>query len=991
MKDTYFEYNGLDNQSRPVESQTIFNGIHKYIRFEDKLIFITNPMKFSDKVGITDTETNYRVLKLYVDYSMATDLGETPRTLFETSYLDQDYPFNEKRYLEQKMDFTIQNEYHLGKEPIFRDESMAMVEDLGNDGAGNPIHQFAMYNVPLVKNHEYEIVVPNAGGAAYSNDRANIKSINVRLFDIQRNLIRTLNFKEQKPPTPSILNLQTFPATNSLSFTAYNNDLVANDIRYRVFSTLEGAAPFVADNVASDVASNTGRNITVNNLPFGPLVLQLTANRTNVEPIVESETRVRNFQLHDELFDVFTFNPVAPSLSPVSLRAIPQGAENVATSIELTWVDQNPGSTEYIVQYRNLTTGSAILGSIPGLTEPTYTLEFTSQQATAAQGNVFQFEVVAFYNGSPSQPALISTALQIFTAVPEDITTLSSNVLTDTLRYQWTDIDSESGYEIEWRYLSEPSLNFNSEITDRFSVLSQNAINYQFALNNTQPNLVRLLSNAIVEFKIRGVNANGVSNTPAVLEAIYREHYTHSEFESEKLDGEAGFRVTIPAALKLTKYGTAPGYVFETAWGVEVRKKGVTAFDAERIIPANGNNFFDIKNLDPDSLYEIRVRGRYLLNGAANTIQLGFPQQLFEVETGNEQTTPLANPSFTNFSRPLPVQDPTSTTQTNPFLVSFTLTNTDVRQAKIHYAVNTQTSYTVTTSDPATGNLTQNASQSISNITVTPGSFLYIHYRAFPAPGVTADPSTNLRSPGQAIPALVTGTFFHNSSVYATRTGYATYNIAVADVPLPFGATSWNPTLPRGIGQNTTFNSVSLAQLATPTGLTSSNLTSTSVTLSWNAVSGATSGYDVIAGVLSYFASTNSINITGLTASTTYNFQVRARTSSTGTASNFSSILQVTTPAAAPQAPGMPSSVTATSPQNNQVTLTWPAVSTATSYNWEIIFAGAIIDSGTTSATTITQSVTAGDISGRVQACNANGCSNFRTSNTVTVNGISLE
>jgi hypothetical protein len=340
-------------------------------------------------------------------------------------------------------------------------------------------------------------------------------------------------------------------------------------------------------------------------------------------------------------------------------------------------------------------------------------------------------------------------------------------------------------------------------------VLSQNAINYQFALNNTQPNLVRLLSNAIVEFKIRGVNANGVSNIPAVLEAMYREHYDHSKFESEKIDGESGFKVTIPDALKLTKYGTASGYVFETEWGVEVRKKGVTAFDAERIIPANGNNFFEIEDLEPDTLYEIRVRGRYILNDAANTVQLAFPQQLFEVETGNEQTTPLTNPTLSDISRPLPFQNPESTTQTNNILMSFRLTNTDPRQVKIHYAVNTQAEYTVTTNDEDTlGTLSQNGFALITNIVVASGSTVYIHYRAFPAPGVTADPSTDLRSSAQIIPALVTGTFFHNSSVYATRTNYAPFNISEAAVPLPSGTVAWNPTLPRTISSNTNFTSV---------------------------------------------------------------------------------------------------------------------------------------------------------------------------------------
>jgi len=67
---------------------------------------------------------------------------------------------------------------------------------------------------------------------------------------------------------------------------------------------------------------------------------------------------------------------------------------------------------------------------------------------------------------------------------------------------------------------------------------------------------------------------------------------------------------------------------------------------------------------------------------------------------------------------------------------------------------------------------------------------------------------------------------------------------------------------------------------ATPTGLSSSGITSSSASLSWNAVSGATS-YDVQirpqGGTYStYSVTTNSYTATGLTASTTYEWSVRA-------------------------------------------------------------------------------------------------------------------
>ncbi len=80
----------------------------------------------------------------------------------------------------------------------------------------------------------------------------------------------------------------------------------------------------------------------------------------------------------------------------------------------------------------------------------------------------------------------------------------------------------------------------------------------------------------------------------------------------------------------------------------------------------------------------------------------------------------------------------------------------------------------------------------------------------------------------------------------------------------------------------------------TPTGLAASNVAETTFTLSWNAVSGASS-YDVeIDGaVVGDNVTGTSINITGATAATTYSCRVRSNCSSTSSA--YSSAINVTT------------------------------------------------------------------------------------------------
>ncbi|MFN5911191.1 MAG: GEVED domain-containing protein, partial [Bacteroidota bacterium] len=86
-----------------------------------------------------------------------------------------------------------------------------------------------------------------------------------------------------------------------------------------------------------------------------------------------------------------------------------------------------------------------------------------------------------------------------------------------------------------------------------------------------------------------------------------------------------------------------------------------------------------------------------------------------------------------------------------------------------------------------------------------------------------------------------------------------------------------------------------------PANLSTSNLTSSTVTLNWGAVSGA-SGYSVQVKTsaastwTTYSATTNTLSLTGLTGSTTYNWQVR--TNCTSGSSGYTTGSNFTTPAA---------------------------------------------------------------------------------------------
>ncbi|GAA1379221.1 extracellular catalytic domain type 1 short-chain-length polyhydroxyalkanoate depolymerase [Catellatospora chokoriensis] len=118
-----------------------------------------------------------------------------------------------------------------------------------------------------------------------------------------------------------------------------------------------------------------------------------------------------------------------------------------------------------------------------------------------------------------------------------------------------------------------------------------------------------------------------------------------------------------------------------------------------------------------------------------------------------------------------------------------------------------------------------------------------------------------------------------------------------------------------------------------PTGLTVTGTTNVSVGLSWAAVSGAT-GYNVYRGGTKVTASPvtgTSYTDTGLTASTTYSYTVRAvNAAGEGPASGA---VSATTSATPPPGPAAPTGLTVTSVTDTSVSLSWAAVSGATGYH----------------------------------------------------------
>jgi hypothetical protein len=134
-------------------------------------------------------------------------------------------------------------------------------------------------------------------------------------------------------------------------------------------------------------------------------------------------------------------------------------------------------------------------------------------------------------------------------------------------------------------------------------------------------------------------------------------------------------------------------------------------------------------------------------------------------------------------------------------------------------------------------------------------------------------------------------------------------------------------------------------QLATPTGLTCTNKTATSLTFSWNEVSGTKTynlGYKLpSASSYTYLTPTSSpATITGLTAGTTYQVYISARTPTDSTnydGSAYTSPVSITTLAPLPA----PTGITHDQVTSSSARVGWNAVTNATDYKVEYRVHGA--------------------------------------------------
>ncbi|MEK0317318.1 glycoside hydrolase family 9 protein [Cohnella sp. 56] len=170
---------------------------------------------------------------------------------------------------------------------------------------------------------------------------------------------------------------------------------------------------------------------------------------------------------------------------------------------------------------------------------------------------------------------------------------------------------------------------------------------------------------------------------------------------------------------------------------------------------------------------------------------------------------------------------------------------------------------------------------------------------------------------------------------------------------------------------------------AVPTGVTATAASSTSITLGWTAVTGATSYQIEVDGSSTYVSATGtSYTHSGLAAGSTHKYRVRA-VNAAGT-SGWSALATATT-SQNPQPPAVPTGVTATAASTSSITLGWNAVTGATGYQIEIDGSSTYVSATGTSYTH--SGLAAGSThTYRVRAVNAAGASGWSAAATATTN-----
>lgn len=463
VKDTYFEWNGLDNDGEPEYSDTVFNGIHKYIRKDGDLYFITNLMR-------KDGENNFNVKKLMIDESMPTDLGEAPKTMFETAYMNQGYPFHPKKYLENRFDFTIQNEYNYAREgQVYREDGINFQQfnyTLSDIETLKPNHK---YRVDLLDTNDTPTLITNDLGEQVPIFSSPYLGLGVNLYK-DGELIAAEYATVEQTATPILIEDQSFE--NIIEFKVINNDDENVDIYYDI-----DLSPGQIGNIANykNKIENLGTRNTTEKI------------RLEVEGALDGSTHILYIvaKAKDKTRSAIVDSSYilsGTSNSPI-IDEVDQVNDVTETTVFISWQDQNDPSDKFRVYYRNLSTAQT-----SDVTEVEGATEYTFENLIA--GNVYRFYVSALFSGawSPYSSVVATTTPGLIAPTIESI----EGTRTVTVSWQDPNLD-ETGQLLQYG-------------ENNFTLTESTPAPIELPENVVERSLILPESNVIYKFRMKAFN-----------------------------------------------------------------------------------------------------------------------------------------------------------------------------------------------------------------------------------------------------------------------------------------------------------------------------------------------------------------------------------------------------------------------------------------------------------------------------------------------------
>jgi len=189
VKDTY----GKDDNATYSANTYDFNGVFKYYSEDGVLSFISNVTEL-DTEGVNLADSIYEIV---IDKTLPSDFTKPIKSTFETANLNQGYPFHPKKYLENRMDFTLQNEYNTSKDEIpftYSTSNGVTTLSFTNKLLKGHSYQLGFEEDETITNVRYQLDGGTATNATYSYiGTQNEVEVNALYFDVPYQEFDTIN------------------------------------------------------------------------------------------------------------------------------------------------------------------------------------------------------------------------------------------------------------------------------------------------------------------------------------------------------------------------------------------------------------------------------------------------------------------------------------------------------------------------------------------------------------------------------------------------------------------------------------------------------------------------------------------------------------------------------------------------------------------------------------------------------------------------------